>query len=530
MKKFQNLSLILFIAAVILISVGIVKAVTVISLNQADNFAILAGSGITFTGTVNSNSVTGDIGSYPTPTITGIENVMLTGTSSASTTVAAAQTALTQAYIDAASSTPATTITSDLGTFNGGILLPGVYKSGDSIGLTGTVTLDAQGDPNAVFIFQAGSTLTTASHSIVKLINGAQACNVFWQVGSSATLGTYSTFKGNILASDSITDNGYSNIFGRVLAKNAAVTLNNTTLAKAICAANYNLHIIKAVVGSNALPSDFMIAVNSETFSTSTLGTSTPGTVYSLLGGTYTLSETPNSSYTTSFSGDCNSSGQVTMNADKTCTITNTYIAPDPTPTPTPVSSGGGGGPVPVLPVIGITKVAVPANLPNGSGPVTYNYTVWNVGKNINLANVVVTDDKCSPVTLVSGDINNNYKIEPSEIWNYTCTSTISKTTTNTATATGYSDDVYHQKTTATASATVVVGSYMATTTPIGDAIATTTALATIATITPTVIPGLPNTGLMPQSESKPWNIIIPLGAAVLILITSVIILKKKNN
>lgn len=535
MKKFQNLSLILFITAVILISVGIVKAVTTINLNQADDFAVLAGSGITFTGAVNSSNVTGDIGSYPTLTINGIGNVVLTGTSSASSTVAVAKTALTQAYIDAASSTPATTITSDLGTFNSGTLLPGVYNSGSSIDLTGTLTLDAKGNPNAVFIFQAGSTLTTASNSIVKLINGAQACKVFWQVGSSATLGTYSTFKGNILASDSITDNGYSNIFGRVLAKNAAVTLNNTTLIKATCGTTYALHVIKNVVGGTAVPTDFTISVTSGSFSTSTLGTSTPGTAYSLLAGTYTVSEAANSSYTKIFSDGCNSSGQVDMDADKTCTITNTYITPIIVPVP---SSGGSSGPVPVVPVIGIIKVPDPLFLASGSssGLVTYHYKVWNVGRQRALVNITVVDDKCGPVTLISGDLNQNYKIESDESWNYTCTTNLTKTTTNTAVATGYSDDPYHQVAIATAIATVVVGSpeppMVASTTNLITPIISIVKVPSLPTPSSTVLvstPDLPNAGLAPNQISSTWNIIIPIAALFLILSSLFLILKKNN-
>jgi hypothetical protein len=497
MKKVQNLSLILLITAVILISVVIAKAAVTVNLNEADNFAILAGSGITFTGAVNSNIVTGDIGSFPTLTINGLANLVLTGTSSASTTVAIAKTALTQAYIDAAAATPAITISSDLGTFQGGTLLPGVYNSGSSIDLTGTLTLDAQGNPDAVFIFQAGSTLITASDSVVRLINGAQACNVFWQVGTSATLGTNSIFKGNILASDSITDNGYSNIFGRFLAKNAAVTLNNTTLIKASCEASYTLHVIKNVVGGTAVPTDFNISVSSGSFSTSTVGTSTPGTAYSLLAGTYTVSEAANSSYTKTFSDDCNSSGQVDMNADKICTITNTYI----TPVVTPVSSGGGNsGPSPITPVIGITKVPDPLALTSGSssGLVTYHYTVWNVGRQRALANVTVVDDKCGPVTLISGDLNQNYKIEADESWNYACTTNLTKTTTNTAVATGYSDDPYHQITTARAVATVVVSEPVPTVaTSTVSLVVPLVSIVKVRSLVPT--PSLPDTGLAPK-------------------------------
>ena len=98
-----------------------------------------------------------------------------------------AKSDLTTAYDDAAARTPTATAPADLG---GCTLTPGVYKSASSLELTGTLTLDAQGDPNAVFVFQAGSTLITASASRVELVNGAQPCNVFWQVGSSATLGT----------------------------------------------------------------------------------------------------------------------------------------------------------------------------------------------------------------------------------------------------------------------------------------------------------------------------------------------------
>ena len=119
----------------------------------------------------------------------------------------------------------------------GGLTLtPGVYCFSSSAQLTGTLTLDAQGNPNAVFIFKIGSTLTTASNSSVVVINtggnSSIACNVFWQVGSSATLGTGTSFAGNILALTSITLNTGANVSGRVLARNGAVTLdtNNVTV------------------------------------------------------------------------------------------------------------------------------------------------------------------------------------------------------------------------------------------------------------------------------------------------------------
>ena len=113
---------------------------------------------------------------------------------------------------------------------------PASTSNASSLGLTGTLTLDAQGDPNAVFVFQAGSTLITASASQVRLVNGAQACNVFWKVGSSATLGTGTVLAGNILALTSISMNDGVTLHGRALARNGAVTLINDTITAAHCA------------------------------------------------------------------------------------------------------------------------------------------------------------------------------------------------------------------------------------------------------------------------------------------------------
>jgi hypothetical protein len=116
------------------------------------------------------------------------------------------------------------------------VRLPGLYTASSSIGLTGPLTLDAQGDPGAVFIFQVGSTLTTASNSSVVLTNGAQACNVFWQIGSSATLGTDTRFAGTVLALTSITANNGASVDGRLLARNGAVTLDRNVITPAFCA------------------------------------------------------------------------------------------------------------------------------------------------------------------------------------------------------------------------------------------------------------------------------------------------------
>ena len=143
-----------------------------------------------------------------------------------------AKTDLVTAYNDAAGRTPATTIPTELG---GTTQIPGVYNSADgTFGITGTVTLDGQGDPNAVFIFQMKSTLTTASSSVVLLTNGTHSCNVFWQVGSSATIGTGSSFVGTILALTSITLTTGATVDGRVLARNGAVTLDTNAIGQTV--------------------------------------------------------------------------------------------------------------------------------------------------------------------------------------------------------------------------------------------------------------------------------------------------------
>lgn len=201
-----------------------------INLGTATNFAILAGSGITNTG---PTTITGDVGTFPTTTETGFGTVTIIGTNHVGNAVTqGAKTDLVTAYNDAASRIPAITVSGDIGGQN---LSPGVYNSSSSLGITSTLTLDAQGNPNAVFIFQIGSTLITTSSSNVVLINGAKACNVFWQVESSATLGTLSTFQGTILALTSVTATTGTVVNGRLLAINGAVTLDTNAVTVTIC-------------------------------------------------------------------------------------------------------------------------------------------------------------------------------------------------------------------------------------------------------------------------------------------------------
>jgi len=203
-----------------------------VGLGTAGNFAVLAGSTVTNTG---PSVISGSVGLAPGSAVTGFPpGIVLAGTIQVANGVALqAKGDLVTAYNDAAGRSSTATVSGDLA---GRTLKPGVYTSASSLGLSGQLTLDAQGDPSAVFVFQAGSSLIVGSGSQINLIGGAQACNVYWQVGSSATIGTSSAFVGNILALTSITMTTGATLQGSALARNGAVTLDTNTITRATCA------------------------------------------------------------------------------------------------------------------------------------------------------------------------------------------------------------------------------------------------------------------------------------------------------
>ncbi len=289
-------------------------ATTTVNLATASSYAVLAGSTIVNTG---ASVISGDIGLSPGTAVVGFPpGVQSSGTTQvADAQAGVAQSDLTAAYVDAASRTPFSTVSSDLG---GSTLVPGVYQSSSGLSLTGTLTLNGGGDPNAVFIFQAGSTLIAATGSQVVLENGAQACNVFWQVGSSATLGTTSQFSGSIMALTSITLNTGASVTGRVLARNGAVTLDGNNIAVPACSA--------------------AVATTTTSTTTTTTTTTLPATTTTVAPTTTTTRRAPTTT-TTRRAPATTTTTAATTPASTVTTTTVTAVAPTTTTTVAPTTT-----------------------------------------------------------------------------------------------------------------------------------------------------------------------------------------------
>ena len=226
------------LVAFLIAPAGVVAGEATVELGTAADFAVLAGQTVTNTGpSVIGGDAGGNVGVSPGSAIVGFPpGVINDGVIHAADAVALqAQADLTIAYLDAANRPSDANLSGqDLG---GMTLTSGVYTFTSSAQLTGTLTLDAEGDPDAAFIFQISSTLITAPNSTVELINGAVYCRVFWQVGSSATLGTGSDFIGHIFALTTITANTGASVMGQLLARNGAVTLDTNEISNGPCAA-----------------------------------------------------------------------------------------------------------------------------------------------------------------------------------------------------------------------------------------------------------------------------------------------------
>ena len=361
----------------------------IVNLGSASNYVILSKTAITTTGVT---SIIGNIGISPASAsaLTGFgqtldssgqfsTSALVSGKIYASdyavptpATMSTAISDMQSAYVDAAGRTPGVGANLNVGggTLNGQTFVPGTYTWGSNVDITGNITLS--GTASDVWIFQISGTLSLEAGKNIILAGGALPQNIFWQVAGTTTVYPGAIFSGVILAGPGASTIAFQN--GAVLNGQALgqtdVTLIGTTVSSVLL-----IPPVAAAASQN--------------------------------GGDYTA----------------------------------------------------------IIPIIGITKIPTPLAL-SGPGSVTYNYTIWNAGNKVvfeptlPLTNITLTDDKCSPVTYVSGDTNNNKELDPGETWNYTCTTTLSTTTTNTATVTGYSEDTYHPAVAAIATAisTVVVG------------------------------------------------------------------------
>ncbi|MFA6158213.1 MAG: ice-binding family protein [Candidatus Paceibacterota bacterium] len=360
----------LFVAGITLPLGALAAGPAAVDLLTAGNFVIISKTGITNTGS-HTSAITGDIGSSPitgaamdnvfcseiTGTIYGVD-ALYTGSGSQTcyagnpplsnkTLIDNAVLDMGTAYTDAAGRTLPDGTELYAGNIGGQTFAPGLYKWATDVTIPTSVTL--HGSATDVWIFQIAGNLSIASGGSVPtgikviLAGGAQAGNVFWQVGglTGATLGTYSTFNGTILSSKQVIIQTGAVLYGKALAQ-TGVTLDANIVSGA--AAPATLHIVKVVSnlhGNIATSSDFTLDVKSSGISVAgspRVGTIAPGISYTLSAGTYVVSESLNGVYAATFSGACDSSGIVnlTSSQDVTCTITNTDIATLP-------PSGGSG-------------------------------------------------------------------------------------------------------------------------------------------------------------------------------------------
>ncbi len=412
-------------------------------LASAATFSVLAQTAITGTSTISGNVGINSTGAG----ITALTAANVGGTIY-STNGAAPSTAILPASVQADASTAYTTnipgqsATGSIGpVLDGLIVTPGVYDIGAGRLNGGILHLNGPG----IYIFRASSDLISSGS--ISLENGARACDVYWRVQTLATING-SSFTGTILAGTGVHFGANVALDGRALAVGGDVTLSSGTISGPSCAAPppasspkqpATINVVKVVVndsGGTKVVGDFPLFVNGTPVVSGVTNT------FPTISGIYSVTETGSFNYTRTFSGDCDLNGQMNLTSgqNKFCIVTNNDI----------------GAPVvpPVPPLIDVVKTASPLALPDGPGPVTYTYTLRNIGT-VPVTNVTMVGDTCSPINLVTGDTNGDSKLDINETWTYRCSTTLSATHTNTVTATGWANGISAVD---IATATVIVG------------------------------------------------------------------------
>lgn len=449
MKIFNKISivtvLIISLVSVLTGPITVHAAATVPVLGAAASFSVLAGLSMDAAGA--GTTVSADLGLSPGLAIsrTGPWTVGGTEYFGPSSLAFTAKADALLAYNDLASQ-------SSSGTWSlNATPVAGVWTAADSPTFNGTLTLN--GTASSVWVFQLTTDFTFTGN--VVLGAGVNPCNVFWAVGRDVTIhsgGAGTQFAGTLIAGNSVTLTSGATVNGQILSSiltDGSLTTDGNTISG--CAVGHavivpggapshgTITVVKMVINDNGgtkTVADFPLSVNGTLVVSST--------TYSYpASGVYTVTETTDPNYTRTFSGDCDINGSINLNTNenKFCIVTNDDI----------------GAPVvvpPVPPIIAVVKVPSPLALPTGPGAVTYTYTLRNIGT-VPVTNITMVGDTCSPIVLISGDTNGDSKLDVSETWVHTCSTTLTETHTNTVVATGWANGL---SATDIASATVVVG------------------------------------------------------------------------
>lgn len=449
MKILHKISIVLFVVSFLFGFTGpiSVSAATTPSLGLAATYGVLAS---TYTNTVAGTTINGDIGFTTGPAVTpgGVHPNYGSGAPYATAGIDQGS-ALSNLGSQACTFTFAPgAIDLSTDTTHGpvGVYTPGVYCSTGAMDVGGPLTLSGSG----TYIFRPVGAFTSTAGAVVTL-SGASACDVFWTPTQATTLAANTTFVGTVIDDSGITVGANTTWTGRALAFGGTVTTDTDTITVPTCTTSTppppppsegsrvgTINVIKTVINDNGrtqTAADFSLFVNGLPVSSGVTNN------YLATAGAYTVTETANPNYIQKFSGDCDSNGQLNLapGDNKICIVTNDDI----------------GAPVvvpPVPPLIELVKVPSPLALPAGPGPVTYTYTLRNIGT-VPVSSVTMVGDTCSPISLASGDTD--AELDVNETWIYSCSTTLSSTHTNTVVATGWANGLSAID---IANATVVVG------------------------------------------------------------------------